>query len=224
MAAAGLWTTAPEYARWALSLTHSYNGDAPGLLSHAMAEQMISKQVHQTPQYGGGYWGLGVQVAGEGDSIQFTHGGRDEGFVANFVMWPKLGRGIFILTNGVNGNFLAELTRAFAEVYGMPQPPRMERKVVAMDSAALAPLAGRYMLVQGRDTAFYDVKPSGSKLDVYDARVNVARVVWPEGGDVFFDEATGGRIKFLRESDATSRAKAIVLGAGPNSPTATRAP
>lgn len=224
MAAAGLWTTAPELARWALSLTHSYNGDAPGLLSHGMAEQMISKQVHQTPQYGGGYWGLGVQVAGDGDSIQFTHGGRDEGFVANFIMWPKLGRGIFVLTNGVNPGLLGELTRAFTEVYGMPQPPRMERKVVAMDSAALAPLAGRFMLAQGKDTAFYDIKPSGSKLTVYDGRMNVTRVVWPEGGDVFFDEGTGGRIKFIRESDPNSRAKAIVLGAGANPPTATRVP
>jgi CubicO group peptidase (beta-lactamase class C family) len=224
MAAAGLWTTAPELARWALSLTHSYNGDAPGLLSPAMARQMISKQVHQGPQYGSGFWGLGVQVAGDGDSIQFTHGGRDEGFVANFIMWPKLGRGIFVMTNGVNGALLAELSRAFAEVYGMPAPPRVERRAVAMDSAALAPLAGRFMAVQGRDTAFFDVTAVGSRLNVYDGRANRSAVLWPEGSDVFFDGNTGGRIKFIREGDAGSRARAMALGTAPNAPTAVRVP
>jgi len=224
MAAAGLWTTAPELARWALALTHSYNGDAPGLLSPAMARQMISKQVQQAPQFGGGFWGLGVQVAGEGDSIQFTHGGRDEGFVANFTMWPKLGRGIFVLTNGVNGQLLNELTRAFAEVYGMPSPPRVDRRAVAMDSVTLAPLAGRYMAVQGNDTAFFDVTAMASRLNVVDRRAKRSTALWPEGNDVFFDGNTGGRIKFVRESDASSRASAMTLGTGPNAPTAKRVP
>jgi CubicO group peptidase (beta-lactamase class C family) len=224
MAAAGLWTTAPELARWALALTYSYNGDAPGLLSPAMARQMISKQVQQGPQYGGGFWGLGVQVAGEGDSIQFTHGGRDEGFVASFIMWPKLGRGIFVLTNGVNGALLAELTRAFAEIYGMPGPPRVERRVVALDSAALVPLTGRFMLVQGRDTAVFDVTAASSHLNVYDGRAKRSTVLWAEGNDVFFDANSGGRIKFARESDPTSAARALTLGTGPNAPTATRVP
>jgi len=224
MAAAGLWTTAPELARWAVSLTHSYNGDAPGLLSPAMARQMISRQVQQAPQFGGGFWGLGVQVAGEGDSIQFTHGGRDEGFVANFTMWPKLGRGIFVLTNGVNGQLLNELTRAFAEVYGMPSPPRVDRRAVAMDSVTLAALAGRYMAVQGNDTAFFDVTAMASRLNVVDRRAKRSTALWPEGNDVFFDGNTGGRIKFVRESDASSRASAMTLGTGPNAPTAKRVP
>jgi CubicO group peptidase (beta-lactamase class C family) len=224
MAAAGLWTTAPELARWALALSRSYNGDANGLLSPAMARQMISKQMPQAPPYGNGFWGLGVEVAGEGDSIQFTHGGRDEGFVAVFRMWPKLGRGIFVMSNGVSGPLLNEVTRAFAEQYGMPAPPRIERKAISVDSASLVPLTGHYMAVRGADTLWFDVTATGSRLEINERGANRVSPFWPEGNDVFFEGNNGTRITFKRESDATSRARALVLGTGPNAPTAIRVP
>ncbi|MDB4874510.1 MAG: hypothetical protein JWM41_956 [Gemmatimonadetes bacterium] len=117
MAAAGLWTTASDLARWAIALSHSYRGEPGGVLSPAMARQMVSKQMHQEPPNGNGYWGLGVGVSGDADSLMFNHGGRDEGFVATMAMWPNRGRGIVILTNGVNGTLLNEIVRAFAEEY-----------------------------------------------------------------------------------------------------------
>lgn len=224
MAAAGLWTTAPELARWALALARSYNGDASGLLSPTMARQMISKQMPQQPPYGNGFWGLGVQVAGEGDSIQFTHGGRDEGFVANFVMWPKLGRGLFIMMNGVDPSVMGELMRGFAEQYGMPGPPRDVRRVVDVDSAALTPFVGRYMLAQGRDTAFYEVAQVGSRLSLYDGRGRRTTLLWSEGKDVFFSLNTGGRLAFKRAADPAKPAPAFALGIAPTAPLATRVP
>jgi CubicO group peptidase (beta-lactamase class C family) len=93
MAAAGLWTTAPDLARWALALTRSYNGEANGVLSPDMARQMVSKMVTIGQNTGGGTFGLGVGVEGDGESIAFMHNGRDEGFVAVMKVWPKLGRG-----------------------------------------------------------------------------------------------------------------------------------
>src|SRR6185503_1286422 len=83
MAAAGLWTTAPELARWALALTRSYNGDRSGILTPDMARTMVFKHQPTGPAGGNGFWGLGVSVSGDGDSISFSHGGRDEGFVAD---------------------------------------------------------------------------------------------------------------------------------------------
>jgi CubicO group peptidase (beta-lactamase class C family) len=117
MAAAGLWTTASDLARWAIALSHSYRGEPGGVLSPAIARQMVSKQMHQVPPNGNAYWGLGVGVSGDADSLMFNHGGRDEGFVATMAMWPNRGRGIVILTNGVNGALLNEIVRAFAEEY-----------------------------------------------------------------------------------------------------------
>ncbi|MGH7678520.1 MAG: serine hydrolase domain-containing protein [Gemmatimonadaceae bacterium] len=218
MAAAGLWTTAPELARWALALTHAYNGEAT-VLSSAMARQMISKQQPQQPPFGNGHWGLGVAVAGEGDSISFSHGGRDEGFVASAVMWPKLGRGLFVLTNGVSGALLNEINRAFADVYGHGAAPRTAKRVGAVDAASLPALAGRYEFVSPnqRDTVTLNITAAPDMLRMWDASLQRMRFLLPAGGNDFFDFDIGSQFTFEREgSDPSAKASALVLIQGAN--------
>ncbi|MGH7554498.1 MAG: serine hydrolase domain-containing protein, partial [Longimicrobiales bacterium] len=122
MAAAGLWTTASDLARWAIAIARAYRGEPNGIISPAMAKQMLTTQVTAQPPYNG-IWGLGVGLSGTGETLAFSHGGRDEGFVAQFMMYPEKGVGLFILMNGVNGGFIAEIMRAFQETYGLPSPP-----------------------------------------------------------------------------------------------------
>lgn len=214
MAAAGLWTTASDLARWAISLSRSYNG-GHGVLSPAMARQMVSKQIKLQPPSGDGYWGLGVVVGGDADSIQFSHGGRDEGFVASVRMWPKLGRGIVILTNGVSGAFIQEVERGWAELYGAPGPPRKEVTPIAMDPADLAQLAGRYALVQQRDTVMLDVTfDARGQLTLYNSAFRRPGRLVAQAGGTFVEANTGAVISFER-SPAGKLARALVLE-GPN--------
>ncbi len=214
MAAAGLWTTAPDLARWAVALTRAYNGDSRSILSPAMAGQMISQQVQVSPS-ATDYWGLGVTVSGQGDSISFSHGGRDEGFVASMVMWPRRGRGLFVLTNGVSGSLLNEISRAFADRYGLGGPPRSTHQAIAMDSSSLAPFTGRYELVfpSQRDTLRLDLTASPNMLRMWDPSLQRVRYLFPEGGDVFFDFDGGPRFTFEREN---GQIRALVLGQGAN--------
>ena len=217
MAAAGLWTTAPDLARWAIALSKSFNGDTRSVLTPAMARDMVSKQVQQRPPFGNGHWGLGVAVDGDGDSISFSHGGRDEGFVAQARMWPKLGRGIFILTNGVSGTLLAEIQRAFADLYGFGGPPRMTKRVAIADSASLAGLAGTYEFVSPnqRDTVRLEVMPTATMLRMSDSQLQRMRYLLPEGGDNFFDHDIASQFTFEREAP-NGRARALVLIQGQN--------
>ncbi len=148
MAAAGLWTTASDLARWAIALSHSYRGEPGGVLSASMAKQMVSKQMHQQPPYGNGYWGLGVSVAGDGDSLAFSHNGRDEGFVADMFMRPGSGRGLVIMMNGVGGR--THGARSSARSPRSTDSARRRastRTVVAMPASKLAEYAGRYVAV-----------------------------------------------------------------------------
>jgi CubicO group peptidase (beta-lactamase class C family) len=121
MAAAGLWTTAPDLARWAISLSDAYKGRSGMFISPAMARQMVSRQVQIAPA-SPVWWGLGVSVLGDAQQIHFQHGGRDEGFVASVSMWPVRGQGIVILTNGVSGVLLTEIENAFREMYDIRTP------------------------------------------------------------------------------------------------------
>ena len=201
MAAAGLWTTPSDLSRWAIALSHSYRGERGGVLSTTMARQMVSKQVHQQATYGTGYWGLGVEVAGDGDSLSFSHGGRDEGFVANVVMWPHLGRGLVIMMNGVQGGLMTEIERAFAEEYGLSAAPRIEQTAVAVPAATLASYVGRYVGVSNRDTLRADIRilPSGWLALEANAPSRVLPLV-PVGDSTFVDLEGGGRWTFSRDA------------------------
>jgi CubicO group peptidase (beta-lactamase class C family) len=222
MAAAGLWTTAADLARWEIALARAYNGESNAILSPEMARQMVSKQMVIGQQFGGGAYGLGVGVEGEGDSVAFSHGGRDEGFVASVMMWPKLGRGYVILTNGVSGALLAEIRRGFAEMYGVSAAPaRPERRVSEADSASLGAFVGQYVLVQGRDTLINDVTQAGRELTMYNRSAKRQIPLWFEEPDIFFDPNTGNTFVFERDTPGTT-VKAMRLGRGPNGSRAVR--
>lgn len=218
MAAAGLWTTPSDLARWAIALTHSYRGEPGGVLSTAMARQMISRQMHQQPPYGNGYWGLGIAVGGDGDSLSFSHGGRDEGFVADLFMRPSSGRGLVIMMNGVNGGLLGEIERAFAEEYGFGAPPRITRTIVAKSASELDAYVGRYVGAVGRDTARFDVSvaPDGKTLLVYNSLARRALPIAPLGKDRFVGLEGGGEWIFERADEGGGPVRSLALGTGDN--------
>ena len=218
MAAAGLWTTPADLARWAIALAHSYRGEHGGVLSTSMARQMVSKQMHQQPPYGNGYWGLGVAVAGDGDSLSFSHGGRDEGFVADFFMRPASGRGLVIMMNGVAGGLMGEIERAFAEEYGFGAPPRLPRSIVTKSASELGAYAGRYVGVLGRDTVRFDVSiaPDGKTLQVYNSLARRALPIAPLGGDRFVGLEGGAEWTFEHAGDGATPVRSLAIGTGEN--------
>src|SRR6185437_8820295 len=111
-----------------------------GPLSPKMVKQMLTPQVEVPSNFSGpekSYWGLGIQLQGAGDSLRFSHGGRDEGFVADLVMWPARRRGIVIMTNGVSGGLLQEIERAFGAEYGLTTTTRLEKRVATVPAATL---------------------------------------------------------------------------------------
>jgi len=225
MAAAGLWSTAPELARWALAVTKAYNAEPDAILSPAMARQMVFKHQPTGPRGGNGFYGLGVAVAGDGDSISFSHNGRDEGFVAAAVMWPKVGRGLFIMSNGVSGQLMNEIRMAFTELYGLGDARRVDRSAVSVDPATLGTLAGRYEAVAATDTLRFDVSIIGGALQVYGHAGKRSYTLVPSGTDTFFDPNTNGAFTFERDTASAGRpAVAMRLGTGPASRRVARVP
>lgn len=77
MAAAGLWTTPTDLAKFAIELYESLNGISNKVFSQELVTQMLTEEKD-------GY-GLGISLGGENDSIWFGHGGSNEGFKCNLV-------------------------------------------------------------------------------------------------------------------------------------------
>jgi CubicO group peptidase (beta-lactamase class C family) len=205
MAAAGLWTTPSDLARWAIAISRDYRGEASRPLSQSTVQQMLTPQVEVGGQFAGpvrSWWGLGVELQGSGDSLRFTHGGRDEGFVANLVMWPTQRRGLVIMTNGVSSGLLDEIARAFGATYGLPVAARVEKQVAPVDAATLDSLPGSYLLTAGTDTVMIRVTKRGSDLWLSTSDDPGAIRLLPQGPDSFFDVETGATWRFDRPGAA----------------------
>ncbi len=137
MAAAGLWTTPSDLARWILAVQRSLAGDTTGLLEPAMARAMMAAEA--------GPHGLGPQVAGSGDAVRFEHGGANQGFRGTFIGFAGRVEGAVIMTNSNSGGALAnELLLAIASEYDWPGFAPTVIVPVPVAPGALQEYEGRY--------------------------------------------------------------------------------
>lgn len=137
MAAAGLWTNPTELLQWAIAIAEARAGVPGRVLSQDLATQMLT--VQQAPT------GLGPFLEGEGRAFNFGHGGADEGFHAQLVYFPETGQGAAVMVNGDGGTpMLREVLLAIAAEYGWPEYGPVEVEAIAMDSAQVEALLGKY--------------------------------------------------------------------------------
>jgi CubicO group peptidase (beta-lactamase class C family) len=121
MAAAGLWTTPSDFARWIIEVQDSLEGKANHVLSPAMTRTMLTKATNMPDSPDTGY-GLGVAVLTIGGKPAFTHGGVNAGYQCTYFAY-KNGDGLVVMTNSDNGDTLIhEITTSIAHEYGWPDP------------------------------------------------------------------------------------------------------
>ena len=110
MAAAGLWTTPTDLAKFAIEIAQSKNGKSNKVLSQKTVGEML------TPVLPHGA-GLGFFVE-EQNPGGFGHNGADEGFQALLSMNWQTGNGVAVMANSDNGIALADLVlRSVAKEY-----------------------------------------------------------------------------------------------------------
>lgn len=111
-AAAGLWTTPSDLARFVLEVQTAYRGPAGAVLTQAAAREMIAP-------VGVGPYAVGLAVEKRGEGWYFSHGGSNWGFRALFVGHVRNGYGLAVMTNGDNGSaVIAEIEARVASAYG----------------------------------------------------------------------------------------------------------
>ena len=159
MAAGGLWTTPTDLAKWALEIAKAWNGNESKLFSKSIATEMLT--VQKAP------YGLGLELAGTGESLEFSHGGSNSGFRAFAVMFPAVGKGAVVMANGDRADFIiANLLTAIASEYHWPTRMQTEREVVPLSNAQLYALVGVYSLPPGPsgELVTYEVTREGNRL------------------------------------------------------------
>ncbi len=137
MAAAGLWTTPSDLARFAIEIQQAFAGKSKKILSPEMTRQMLTKQT--------GSWGLGVTLAGEGASARFSHGGSNEGYRCSLIAYNETGQGAVVMTNSDNGDgLITEIMRSIAAEYGWADYLAKEKTIVKLDSKIFEGYRGQY--------------------------------------------------------------------------------
>lgn len=103
MAAAGLWCTPTDLARFAICIQRAIAGAPGALVSHELALEMV------TPHFPG--MGLGVTLQGEDPNLRFGHGGANQGFLADMSGYINHGSAYAAMTNSFAGGPLLSLAR-----------------------------------------------------------------------------------------------------------------
>jgi CubicO group peptidase (beta-lactamase class C family) len=111
-AAAGLWTTPGDLARFIVEVQRAVRGPKGTVLTQAAASSMVCP-------VGVGPFGVGLSIEKRGEGWYFSHAGSNWGFRGDILGHVRKGYGVAILTNGDNGGpLIGEIEARIAAAYG----------------------------------------------------------------------------------------------------------
>jgi hypothetical protein len=141
MAAAGLWTTPTDLARFAMEVQQSLAGKSNKVISQAMTRQQLTAQMND--------FGLGLGLSGSGVARTFGHNGRDEGFDALMLAFAETGQALVVMINANdNSGMMNRIVQAVARKYKWPERSSSEPAATkaAPPTIPLETVTGRYEL------------------------------------------------------------------------------
>ncbi len=114
MAAAGLWTTPSDPARFLIAVQDAWAGRSRKPVSQRTARLMVTPVLNNN--------GLGLFAEGRGKSLRFGHGGRNEGFDTWMKGYLSSRQGAVIMFNtNASGPVGNEIAGAISAMYNWPR-------------------------------------------------------------------------------------------------------
>jgi CubicO group peptidase (beta-lactamase class C family) len=104
-AAAGLWTSPADLARFIIEVQTAVRGPKGAVLTQSAASAMVCP-------VGIGPFGVGLSIEKRGEGWYFSHNGSNWGFRGDILGHVRKGYGLAILTNGDNGSPLINVIEA----------------------------------------------------------------------------------------------------------------
>lgn len=216
LAAAGLWTTPTDLARFALALWQSFQGQAEPVLNTALTRQMLTKQLND--------YGLGMSLRGQEKLISFSHEGSNIGYKCALVFFVETGQGAVVMTNGEHGGTLfGEILRSLARAYGWPAYRPVEREPVTLNPAVLTAYVGAYEINQDGNEAVIQVTTADGKLYLQVPNFGAQKIeLYPLADDRFFMLEENAELHFIK--DAQGHVTALQSDSATEHVTANRLP
>jgi CubicO group peptidase (beta-lactamase class C family) len=108
IAAAGLWTTPTDFARFVIELQLSLRGESNKVLNRENAELLVTEVMND--------YALGIALRSDRGQRYFWHAGANDGFRCAMFAHLSRGYGLVIMTNSDNGE--PDLSEAVIELIG----------------------------------------------------------------------------------------------------------
>ena len=201
--AGGLWTTARDFAQVILAIQDaSRNHPLPGkrrpLISQDLARTMMSEQP------GSRSWGLGLSI--DKQAGYFVHDGIVAGF-RNLIISDMKGRGVVVLTDGVNGEDLySEILKSVAVAYEWPN-----RELISACKPRVAQEELYHSQTESAAEANKVLWKSRSGSYTYQDGEKAHRI------DVAYDETTGRiALSMCEEDDPQKKRPLLFIPLGPS--------
>jgi CubicO group peptidase (beta-lactamase class C family) len=181
MAAAGLWTTPTDLAKFAIEMQLSPAGRSNKVLKKETVDIMTTGVKDDV--------GLGCFIERHGNALYFGHGGADEGFRAEMLVSRDKGYGVVVMANSDNGQILREVIRGVAREYGWDEFLPAPYELVSVSAAKLETYSGRFKVNPDRVLTI-SVSPA--------ANGNVAKLIARPTGDPEFELLPVSETNFVR--------------------------
>jgi CubicO group peptidase (beta-lactamase class C family) len=114
LAAAGLWSTPADLARFIIALCEAHQGEPKALLAAPQIKAMLTRQIEDT--------GLGFTLTGKDRALAFIQKGANPGYTCYMIAYPATGQGAVLMTNSDTGErVINELVENLKMEYGWPE-------------------------------------------------------------------------------------------------------
>ncbi|MDF1622485.1 MAG: serine hydrolase [Pseudohongiella nitratireducens] len=197
LAAAGLWTTPTDIAKFAIAIQNAHQGKPDAIIPQHLANAML------TPQNN---WGLGVGIRGEGTDQYFFHGGANPGGYKNIMVNTfNANAGIVVMTNAEQGNKLHdELIRAFSAHYNINVLQPRHIQPIPLTDDQLARYTGTYQYREAGDYYLTMTQTEDNQLVLHDPNDGMTNTFLPVDDNTFVEVEEGFEITFDRDAETNA--------------------
>jgi len=199
-AAAGLWTTPTDLARYIIETQLSFQGKSDKVLCQAMTKLRLTPYKNKT-------FALGVFIDTIGGQVYFSHGGQDRGFIGRYFGSIDGGNGVVVMTNTDDIPIVNELINSVATVYKWKDfyRPFMTLKKMILDNAILESYVGQYENTTASEGQ-YNLTP-GTIFSITKEKCHLKAQaagqemidIYPATDDMFFPKTSDTDIKFIKD-------------------------
>lgn len=188
-AAAGLWTTPTDLAKYIIETQLSLKGKSNKVLSPETTRLRLTPYIDSSAA-------LGVFIIKKGNEKYFNHDGSDEGFVGEYYGSMENGNGVVVMANTDNATLLNEIVNSLASVYNWKDfyTPKI-KKVVPVNNEILRSYVGNYKL--HRDTLNVTLEKEGLAIRL-NSRTKY-KIYFTSDTDFFMLEIAGSEQSFTKD-------------------------